>query len=206
MNNSNMKAAPDLSNAGQRLTVDYMKRFIADPATTHHHTTMPDMLGGIDQTQRVAVAADMAAYLSSLKSEPAPLLPEGDIDPHDGKELFHSIGCVACHSPRNEARQEILKDGVISLNHLSGKHHKAALGEFLHAPLTVRPSGRMPEMKLTKMEAHSLAAYLEGENTTTPDPSAMPSQIAAGRKAFQAHNCTACHQPEAQALTVKLVA
>ncbi len=206
MNNSNMKAAPDLSNAGQRLTVDYMKRFIADPAQTHHHTTMPDMLGSLDPKQRIAVAADIAAYLSSLKKGPDLALPEGEIDPYDGKELFHSVGCVACHSPRNEARSETLKNGVISLNHLPGKHHKAALGEFLHAPLSVRPSGRMPEMKLSKMEAHSLAAYLEGENTTTPDPAAAPAQIAAGRQAFQTHNCTACHQPEAKTLPVKLVA
>lgn len=196
MDASNMKEAPDLSNAGARLTREYMEKFIADPAATHHGTTMPNVLASETPKKRAAIAGDIAAYLSSLKNGSAPAFPEGEIDPYDGKELFHSAGCVACHSPRDEAYREVLKEGVVSLTHLPGKHLPAALGDFLHAPLAIRPSGRMPDMKLTKMESHSLAAYLEGENKTKPSPPAEASRIDAGRKAFQTHNCTACHQPE----------
>ncbi len=195
MDASNLKAAPDLSNAGARLTREYMEKFIADPAAVHHGTTMPNVLASEPPEKRTAIAGDIAAYLTSLKSGPAPAFPEGEIDPYDGKELFHSAGCVACHSPRDEAYREILKEGVVSLSHLPGKHLPAALGEFLHTPLEIRPSGRMPDMKLSRMEAHSLAAYLEGENKTKPSQPAEATRIDAGRKAFQTHNCTACHQP-----------
>ncbi len=206
MDASNMKAAPDLSNAGARLTTDYIEKFIADPAAVHHGTTMPNVLASETPEKRAEIAGDIAAYLTSLKSGTAPAFPEGEIDPYDGKELFHSSGCVACHSPRDEAQREVLKDGVVSLSHLPGKHLPAALGEFLHTPLKIRPSGRMPDMKLSRMEAHSLAAYLEGENKTKPSPPAEAARINAGRKAFQTHNCTACHQPEKDSNTPPLAA
>ena len=196
MENKDMKEAPDLSNAGARLTREYMEKFIADPAAVHHGTTMPNVLASETPEKRAAIAGEIAAYLSSLKNGPEQCFPEGEIDPYDGKELFHSAGCVACHSPRDEAYREVLKEGVVSLSHLPGKHLPAALGDFLHTPLEIRPSGRMPDMKLTKMEAHSLAAFLEGENKTKPAPPDEPSRIWAGRKAFESHNCTACHQPE----------
>lgn len=206
MDGSNMKEAPDLSNAGLRLTRDFMEKFIADPAAVHHGTTMPNLLASETPEKRAAIAEDIAAYLSSLKNGPVPAFPEGEIDPYDGKELFHSAGCVACHSPRDEAYREVLKEGVVTLNHLPGKHLPAALGEFLHTPLEIRRSGRMPDMKLTKMEAHSLAAFLEGVNNTKPAPPAEPSRIDAGRKAFEENNCTACHQPEKDTNTPPLAA
>jgi mono/diheme cytochrome c family protein len=200
MDATRMKAAPDLSAAGSRLTVDFMERFIADPAAVHPGTTMPAVLDSLPAEKRKEVAGDIAAYLSSLRGA-APEKPEGEIDPYDGKEMFANIGCIACHSPRNEANKELLTEGVISLGHLPGKYQPGQLAEFLRAPLAVRPSGRMPDMKLSLEDAAELAAYLTGKENPAPEPE-MPSasRIAAGRKAFQEHNCTACHQPEKEAM------
>jgi cbb3-type cytochrome oxidase cytochrome c subunit len=199
---SHMKQAPDLSNVGHRLTSDFIKRFVADPATVHPGTTMPQVLGTVRPEERTAIAADIAAYLGTMKNGPAPSLPEGEIDPYDGKELFHSIGCVACHSPRNEAQQEVIKGGVISLTHLPGKYAPAALGEFLLAPLEVRPSGRMPDMKLSSMEAHSLAAYLEGANQKPAATENHAERVAAGKKAFETFKCNACHLTDNEPLKI----
>ena len=199
---NHMKQAPDLSNVGNRLTSDFIKRFVADPVTVHPGTTMPQVLGTVRPEERTAIAADIAAYLATMKNGPAPSLPEGDIDPYDGKELFHSIGCVACHSPRNEAQQEVIKEGVISLTHLSGKYAPAALGEFLLAPLEVRPSGRMPDMKLSSIEAHSLAAYLEGVNQKNDATENYAVRVAAGKKSFETFNCNACHLTDNQPLEI----
>ena len=44
MDDTNMRAAPDLRQVGARLNSDYLQRFIADPATMHPGTTMPGML------------------------------------------------------------------------------------------------------------------------------------------------------------------
>ncbi len=198
---SRMKEAPVLSGAGSRLTPDFIKNFVADPSSVHHGTTMPGMLGGLSAEIRDEVAADISAYLSSLKGTPPPMV-EADADPYDGKEIFANIGCVACHSPRDEAGREVIKDGVISLAHLPGKYQPGALAEFLHMPLKVRPSGRMPDMKLTKTEASALAAYLAKLTDAAPETIPATDSIAAGRKAFQTHACTACHQPEEEKLPI----
>lgn len=203
---SHMKQAPDLSNVGNRLTSDFIKRFVADPATVHPGTTMPQVLGTVRPEERTAIAADIAAYLATMKNGPAPSLPEGEIDPYDGKELFHSIGCVACHSPRNEAQEEVIKEGVISLTHIPGKYAPAALGEFLLAPLEVRPSGRMPDMKLSSMEAHSMAAYLEGANQKPAATENHTERVAAGKKAFETFKCNACHLTDNEPLKIPLPA
>jgi len=38
-----MKAAPDLSEVGARVTGAYLKKYLADPHGTHAGTTMPDV-------------------------------------------------------------------------------------------------------------------------------------------------------------------
>lgn len=205
MDASRMKEAPILSGAGSRLNPDFIKHFIADPSAIHPGTTMPRMLGGLTAEARNEVAADIGAYLSSLKVSP-PEMAEADADPYDGKEMFANLGCIACHSPRDEAGREVIKEGVISLAHLPGKHQPGALAEFLHTPFEIRPSGRMPDMKLNKMEASALAAYLSEVTEAAPEIKLTAENIAAGRKAFEEHSCTACHQLEEEKLSLPVTA
>ena len=61
MDARDMKEAPDLSNAGARLTREYMEKFIADPAATHHGTTMPNVLAAETPEKRAAI--ERAAHL-----------------------------------------------------------------------------------------------------------------------------------------------
>ena len=110
-----------------------------------------------------------------------------------GHELFHEIGCVAGHPPRDEDGKELTQAGVISLAHLPGKHQAHALADFLHDPLKVRPSGRMPDMNLTEAEAAALAMYLEASSPTTGTPLPTPEQIRKGEQDFMELNCAACH-------------
>jgi len=204
MDAGRMKAAPELATVGSRLTPEFIKRFIADPGAVHPGTTMPGLLGAASAEKREEVAESITAYLMSRKAAAPAEVPEGEVDSYDGKELFHQIGCVACHSPRDEAVREVIGEGVIPLTHLPGKYQPNALAAFLHAPLKVRPSGRMPDMKLSKMEAASLAAYLEGASAPAVDGgSGDAKRIEAGRAAFQEYNCAACHQPEEQDFAVR---
>lgn len=202
MNADHMKEAPDLRGVGSRLTPDFIKRFVSDPGLTHPGTTMPGLLNSTPAEKRGDVVDSITFYLLSLKdaSPQEPVTAVGTAD--EGKELFHSIGCVACHSPHDEAGKEIRTDGVISLAHLLGKYQPGALAAFLHAPLKDRPSGRMPDMNLSKEEASSLAAYLGGApaagaklQTTDTD------RIVAGKRAFEANSCTACHLMDGKSLS-----
>ena len=198
MNRSGMKAAPELSRVGTRLRADYIRRFIADPASMHPGTTMPSLLSAESDEARRATSDSIAAYLLSLQE---PSKPEVNFPPGDaavGRESFHGIGCVACHSPRDPAGKELPGPGDVSLAHVPGKYRAQALAEFLLDPLKVRPSGRMPDMGLSKEEAASLASFLTIGQPEPPAESkpAAPEQVAAGKAAFKKLNCVACHQPE----------
>jgi mono/diheme cytochrome c family protein len=197
-----MKEAPKLQHAGSRLTPDFIKRFIADPAAVQPGTTMPDLFGGQSAERRQATAESIAAYLLSLKDEAPAGLSAGAASPEVGRKLFNEVGCVACHSPRDEQGREAGVAGMVSLAHVAGKYQPGALAAFLHAPLQVRTSGRMPDMKLGKEEAAAIAAHLdEGPVTDLAQRPANADRIQAGRRAFLEFNCTACHQPEERSLS-----
>ncbi len=203
INGAGMKVAPDLKQVGARVKSGYLQRFIADPASVHPGTTMPGMFAAESEENRRQISESISHYLQSLQ-EPEPR-PEkaGEGDGKVGRELFHGIGCVACHSPRDEAGKKISTPGDLSLSHVPGKYRADALAEFLSNPLKVRPSGRMPDMGLSKLEAASLARYLAGKPSTAaaemnrPDP----GQVAAGKVAFKKYDCAACHQLDDSGLT-----
>lgn len=192
-----MKEPPDLANVGSRLNADFVRRFLTDPAAAQPGTTMPDVLGALSTGQRDEAVQSIAAYLTSLSGDLPGDNPVVEPDAEAGRRVFHTVGCVACHSPRDEAGKEILREGVIPLDHVPGKFRPGALAAFLLEPLKVRPAGRMPDLKLTRDEAALLAGFLEGANLERRDhPPYDAGRIAAGRRAFQQFNCTACHQPE----------
>ena len=192
-----MKAAPDLKAVGTRVNQGYLAKFIADPAGVHPGTTMPDVLAGLAPEEKKRVGESISHYLASLKGdgerkerkEP----PVGNAKL--GKQTYHEIGCVACHSPGDEEGSELLKEGVISLTHLPGKHQAGALAEFLMNPLKVRPSGRMPDMDLSSQEAAHLAAYLE-EGPREGGFRFSKDRVSEGRKNFLKFNCNSCHEVE----------
>jgi mono/diheme cytochrome c family protein len=194
MDDANMKAAPDLRQVGARLNPDYLQRFIADPSAMHPGTTMPGMLTAETEESRQAISESISHYLLSLQEpvRPPEKPPEGNAKA--GHELFHSVGCIACHSPRDEAGKETSTAGDVSLAHVSAKYRPYALADFLLDPLKTRPSGRMPDMNLSKEEAASLASYLMDGAPSPESKRPTAPQVTAGRAAFKQMNCASCHQ------------
>jgi mono/diheme cytochrome c family protein len=189
------RAAPDLSDVGSRVSPEFLQRFIAAPASAHAGTTMPDLLAAEPADRRDAIAAALTHFLiaqSPHKFERQPVAPK---EVADGKTVFHTVGCVACHSPRDETGKEVLHEGVVELGHVGGKYSRTSLGDFLFQPARVRPSGRMPDMKLTPAEAKAVASYLLGGGEAKAAPF-QPSEklVAAGKEHFQRLNCAACHK------------
>lgn len=196
MSDEGMKAAPDLKSVGSRMNASYLKKFILNPAATHPGTTMPDVLVALPLEEKKRVSESISHYLSSLNGEPQ-VEPKKPVvgNAKQGKKVYHKIGCVACHSPRDEAGRELSQDGVVSLAHLPGKYHAGALAEFLANPLKVRPSGRMPDLNLSQKEAADLAAYLEA--VAVPEETiVLKDLINEGRQNFRKFNCHSCHEIE----------
>ncbi|NQU48349.1 MAG: hypothetical protein HQ519_06855, partial [Planctomycetes bacterium] len=192
------KAAPDLQEVGWRVSPDYLRRFIAAPVATHPGTTMPQVMSGLKSPQRKVIAEAITQFLISQAgarfSKDSVLASELKA----GGKLFHSVGCVTCHPAREAPMMGMSvptpSAGAVGLDHLPEKYSLNSLSEFLHQPLSVRPSGRMPDMALTSSEARSIASYLIGPgDIETPIEQVKPSLVDSGRIYFQALGCVSCH-------------
>ena len=134
--------APNLSWSSRRLNPDYLTSFIADPHATKPGTRMPHLLGELPEAMRRKSAEALVQYLVSESENQYELqVPAADAIAR-GSELFHSVGCVACHAPRNPSAEELPLINSTPLGDLSAKYNIDGLVEFLENPLAVRPSGQ----------------------------------------------------------------
>lgn len=189
------RSAPDLAAVGSRVAPTFLRRFIASPSAAHSGSMMPDLLAGEPTDQRDKIAEALTHFL--VAQSPRKFERQSISAPvaTTGKALFHSIGCVVCHSPRDVGGKEITRDGVVELSHVPAKYSLTSLSDFLLQPTRVRPSGRMPDMKLTPVEARAIASYLLGKADTKA--AALEPQeklVALGKEHFQRLNCAACHK------------
>lgn len=233
------KRGPQLAAAGNRLDLDWVERFLADPAAVKPGTTMPDVLHDRPPHQRAEIAAALRVYLGSLR-QPLREIPGSGInpvphefwnigDPDQGRTLYHRVGCVACHQPdpdyetvdlpasQTEQLLELLdpeeleqfglasaaRSGPVQpLDDLATRYSLRSLTLFLLDPEAVRPGGRMPNFKLTAVEAADVATYLLQRSEHPPvradfsqpaSPAPEPALIAEGRKWFAELRCASCH-------------
>jgi mono/diheme cytochrome c family protein len=176
------KKGPDLSAVGSRVNPDYIQKFIVSPHSTDPGTQMPDLLAGNPKRHEIAEA--LTHYLVSRSGKPfdAGVVKQEEVDA--GKKLFERIGCVNCHLPDKGDR----------LSHVSSKYGIDSLTEFLFQPRHARPSGRMPDMNLTRAEAKSIASFLIGlKARESSEFKVEAAKVAIGVKYFEQLNCASCH-------------
>jgi len=155
---------------------------------------MPAM---VDHTkpEGAQAAADIAAYLASLKTETkSSPLPDAKLA-QDGGAHFHNLGCAACHT-RPEVSEPDFDKLRIPLNNVAAKFKNGDIVEFLKNPAQHHAAIKMPNFGLSDQEAQAIAAYLIKDSTGrhTPDPSEFPPGTAVeGKKQVAALNCAACH-------------
>lgn len=195
------KPAPILTGVGSRLDSDTLWLMIRSPQHRKRGTQMPGLFAGEDGDAEKVEA--LTEYLTSLK-QPLQSMPKGD--PDRGKQLYHTAGCVACHEPATDFRPasvpadvDVEKPGLGSVPiALADAYSVEALGTFLLDPLSVRPAGRMPSMRLNQQEAADIAAYLHIGRTAEKamERAALqipPQGIEKGRELFVQQRCSACH-------------
>jgi len=160
-------------------------------------------------------ARHIVAYLleesdsSATKLKPVPTnavtTPQAETtsDAKAGDELFHSVGCLACHSV-----------GPLGSRRLSGGGDLAAVGDkrpadffarWLSAPQQIDARHRMPVFPLTDEERANLAGYLQTLRSVPaiehapPDAADFGGVRERGQKLVATHHCAACHEmPAAQ--------
>ncbi|MCH8829239.1 MAG: c-type cytochrome [Planctomycetes bacterium] len=189
------KQAPILDRIGSRVNVAYLRTFIADPQAVKPGTTMPQLFAGDapkEKSGKVEALVHFLVSTGSLQQTP-PNRPAAD----RGRVLFHRVGCVACHGSRQPGAKN--PPGVIPLGEPAQKYSIRSLTEFLQNPLKTRPSGRMPDLKLTAQEANDIAhdflrgikvpanltfKYYEGNWATVPDFSKIRPKATGGVTGF----------------------
>ena len=166
------KSAPNLNDVGTRAYPDWITEFIAQPHAVKPGTTMPDVLGAMNDAQRRETAIALAHFLVG-----------GDVvdlddktgDAKKGEELFHESGCVACHMPRNG--KKVNSATSVPLAGIEKKYSRTSLETFIKNPLSVRPSGRMPQLNLEKSNWRHVAQYLTADSSLTqPSVAEKPSE------------------------------
>ncbi len=189
------KRGPRLSQVGSRLQARYLREYIARPHFKKPGTTMPDLLADYSEQEKDEIAGAIVDYLLSEQEETLPLQVIEAEEAERGEKLYHAVGCVACHDPEGKTLS-----GSSPLIGLDEKYSVKSLSEFLEDPLKVRPSGRMPDMRLTHWEAVDLAHYLlKGQKLFEPSEkeTSVSVKIEEGRSYFQNLGCAQCHEQDA---------
>ncbi|MGF1582799.1 MAG: c-type cytochrome [Gemmataceae bacterium] len=188
--------APNLAWSGRWVNPDYLQRFISQPSKVKPHTTMPDMMAGESKRSRDKIAREITHYLVSLGGKTMKPQAPDRVAARRGRELFHSVGCVACHAPRDDKGNELASVKTPALGRLEKKFNVEGLTSLLENPHAARPSGRMPSMKLSHWEALDIAHYLLEKS---PDPPAKAFKLdrtlaQKGKVHFQRFDCAKCHE------------
>lgn len=227
------KGGPRLTGLGNRLQQQWLNDYLAAPHSVKPGTTMPDVLQYLPAEEKRQAVKALSAFLISqqttfptIKATGANPVPyefwkKGKVE--RGQELYHKIGCVACHepdetfepgetkiSPTDQMLAQLDQEDIIEMGlaakmrpvksvphgNLPAKYTRKALTFFLLNPEQTRPAGRMPQLKLKAVEAADIAAYLLRDQKTQPAENSTnngSALIAAGQKLFIQLQCVNCH-------------
>ena len=161
----NSRRAPSLEAVGARINPSYLEAYLLAPHTVEPGTRKPDIFKGMAQAwfpkgDIKDMAEGLAHYLVSLQPGSFKIQAPDHVAAARGEKLYHSVGCVVCHSPRDEDGKLLLEESSVSLAGVEKKYSVVSLAAFLEAPHEARPSGRMPDLHLDSNEAWQLANYL----------------------------------------------
>ena len=203
------RRGPNLIGVTQRVSAEWVRAFLTNPSATREGTTMPHLLPAEGSADLEAVVH----YLGSLKVKTVgkakvPKYVSGT----RGQELFHTLGCVACHAPDGKFQPAEGRPAPAEFSHrsvafpqLAEKYGLTSLIEFLRDPVKVRPDGRMPRIEMSEDDANDLASYLvglegsDGATAPTLKPFAADPMLATrGRTVVAALRCAACHELPAE--------
>lgn len=189
-----LEISPILAGIGERVSEEWLMKWIADPKAMKPTTKMPQLVDP-STPEGLQKAADLAAFLvsTSSKNEVKP----SALDPKlvkAGGAVFHELGCVACHYLVGENAGDETKR--IPLNNVASKYHPGQLTAFLKKPEAYHPFTAMPNFHLSDEEANSLAAFLESESLgkETKLAYAFPKGDATrGAAVSESLQCGTCH-------------
>jgi mono/diheme cytochrome c family protein len=173
------RTAPMLTGAGSRLKPAWIFQWLENPQHFRATALMPAF--SLSEQDR----ADLTACLAAQKGGAASTALPPEASEREGRELFAKLGCAGCHS-----------DESAPLAGLGSKMEPAALADYLHDPLAVDPSGRMPGQYLTAHEAASLALLLAASKNPAFEKAPPAGDATRGKELMTTRGCLNCHALE----------
>jgi mono/diheme cytochrome c family protein len=202
------RKGPGLDDLSKRVSHEWARTFLADPAHGRTGSNMPSMFAGLTDEEHAAAIEEVTAWLGTLVTEEK-LKASRHVNAERGSALYHEIGCVACHAPTPDFKPPhaaVSADAswIPTVPHpdLRKKTDLIALNHFLADPGRYRTDGRMPHVQLDAQEAIDLAAHLLDFQASDPReakriepwPRADKEMIAKGEAWVSSLNCAACHE------------
>lgn len=179
------RPAPLLGANGLQLEPQWLRTWLTAPSASKPGTTMPHLLHGLPAAERTRAVDELTHFLVSIQPMGEPVYTTADPARLDlGRELYHSLGCVACHAPTErpadlpqDTFERAQREGL-QLGNLASKYPGGELIRFLKDPVKHRPGGRMPSMGVSDAEARALATYLLREQAPSlGDPKAVGATV-----------------------------
>lgn len=175
------KGGPDLTNIGSRATQGWIKAYVADPHAVKPGATMPDIFHSSEAGAREGAVEFLTHFLVSQGGPlPASGVEGNTVIVDQGRQLYHTVGCAACHEPEQGLKAP--KVPSVPLGELAGKYTVEALAEFLMDPHKARPAGRMPSLHLSVKEAQAIAIHLLRAQLDNPQLADAPPLRSPGLK------------------------
>lgn len=175
----------------------WFRQFVENP-----HSLKPDTLMPRFSTVSPDVMESIAHFVATLavrelptdRSRPDPALRKR------GEEVYHSVGCVACHVPVAEPKPVLGEDDPFAesvvVDYPPPEIPSISIWGYgpRHYEAPVRAGSRAPHMDLADDELFALAAYLHPIRTIPDDGwEADPERAIDGVEAFVSTGCIQCH-------------
>ncbi len=203
------RGGPDLRGVESRVQPSWIRSYLDSPDAVKPGGLMPHVMHQIADDKRLDAIEALMTFLSGTKVEEPKIVASGGNpvthefwlkgDEDRGRELYHQVGCIACHAidsglvpaktTHSDLERKIASLGLepddleemglvlpralnpTPMSSIPSKYSLRSLSMFLIAPHLVRPAGRMPSFKLQPHEAADIAAYLFSKSSI---PTAEP--------------------------------
>jgi len=183
---SQSKTGPNLKRVNEKLTEDWVAKWVKNPRHFRYNTRMPSVFEQSNQESPKIAAynnveiAGMTQYLFSGKNKLQGRNSNRFIgDALNGEKLFNSVGCMGCHVSEKNPDDAPLVNDYKNLTKVQGpnliglgsKVSAEWLYEWIMNPQSYMPDTKMPNLRLAPQQAKDLTAYLLQDKNESFDKS-----------------------------------
>lgn len=169
------KSGPNLKRINEKLTEDWVSKWVKNPRHFRYNTRMPSIFEQPNQESEEVTAyndveiAGITEYLFSGKDKNiGSNVSEYIGDPVNGEKLFSAVGCMGCHvsetnpanAPHIDNYENLTKVHGPNLVGIGSKVSAEWLYEWLMDPQAYMPDTKMPNLRLEPEQAKDITAYL----------------------------------------------